>query len=119
MFLFALVVSFSCAFDYGAINGSKVPNELKTLVGTQRINVFLDDEFYFSAEIKDGKLYSSDIEVKKATLEAYFLNSTLERIEASNDKFGETLEAYKAGEIRIVKKTFMNKLRFFFAKFFI
>lgn len=119
IFTLMLITSLAYAFDYSELNELEVPAEVQRLVGNQKINFFIDEAFSFSLEIKKGIIYSNSEELDKASLEVYVLSSTLERIETSEDIKEDIIEAYKSGEIKIIKKTFMNRIRFFFARFFI
>lgn len=116
---FIFISSFVFALDYSKIEGFEIPSNLKGLVGNQKVNIFLDEAFVFSVEVEKGIVHYSETIIEKPSLEVYISQSTIDRIESSEDPAAELLKAYKSGEIRIVKKTFMNKIKFFFARFFI
>lgn len=114
-----LLVSVVSAFNYTDLEGSELPSEISGFIGNQKVNVFLDDLFMFSVLVEDGKVFPGDSLLEKASLEVYITNETISRIESSEDPVSEALKAYKSGEIKVIKKTLMNKIKFFFAKFFI
>lgn len=114
-----LMTSVVIAIEYSQMDGMEVPKEVRSLVGNQRVNVFLDGEFLFAGEVKDGKIYSNSTLLDKSSLDIYLTNETLNKITNSEDKMGAVLETYKSGETKVVKKTFLNKIKFFFARFFI
>ena len=114
-----LITSFVSALNYSQVNGTEIPSQVKGLVGNQKINFFLDDSFILSAEIKEGIVYANETEKEKTTLDVYVSSLTISRIESSENPTEEFLSAYKSGEIKVIKKTLLNKIKFFFAKFFI
>ncbi len=116
---FILISSFVCALDYSQIDGFEIPSNIQGLVGSQKANVFIDEFFAFSVEIQQGVMRYSETAIENPSLEVYVSQSTITRIESSGNPSAEFLKAYKSGEIRIVKKTFMNRIKFFFARFFI
>ncbi len=120
MFLsFVLVSSFVCALDYSKIDGFEIPSNYQKMVGNQKINVFIDNSFVFALEINHGIISYSNLTIEKPSLEVYVLQSTIDRIQVSENPSAELMKAYKSGEIRVVKKTFANKIKLFFAKFFL
>lgn len=116
---FILISSFVCALDFQKIGEIKVSPSEQRMIGSQKANVFIDDAFSFAVEVKGGIFRYVETPFEKPSLEVYTSQSTINRIESSERPTEELLKAYKSGEIRIVKKTFMNKIKFFFAKFFI
>lgn len=116
---FILISGSVCALDYSKIDGFEIPSNIKSLVGTQKANIFIDEVFSFGVETKGGKIYYNETQFENPSLEVYVSQSTIDRIESSKTPSEEFLKAYKSGEIRIVKKTFANKIKFFFARFFI
>ena len=116
---FILISSFVCALDYSKIDGFEIPSNVKSLVGSQKANIFIDETFAFSVEVKQGIVHYSEALIENPSLEVYVLQSIVDRIQASENPSAELMKAYKSGEIQIVKKTFVNKIKFFFARFFI
>ncbi len=116
---FILISSLVCALDYSKIDGFEIPSNVKSLVGSQKANIFIDETFAFSVEVKQGIVHYSETIIEKPSLEVYVSQSVINRIESSENPATEFLKAYKSGEIQITKKTFANKIKFFFAKFFI
>lgn len=115
----ALISSFVCALDYSKIDGFEIPSNYQKMVGNQKINVFIDNSFVFALEINQGRVGYSNSTIEKPSLEVYVLQSTIDRIQNSTMPGEELSKAYKSGEIRVVKKTFANKIKLFFARFFI
>jgi len=116
---FVLISSFVCALDYSKIEGFEIPSNIKSLVGTQKANIFIDNNFVFSVNVDKGIVHYSEILIEKPSLEVYVSQSTINKIESAENPSAEVLKAYKSGEIWVVKKTFANKIKFFFAKFFL
>lgn len=116
--LILLVMGVS-AREFSEVDGQEIPGKLRSLVGNQNINVYLDNAFVFSLKIQGGKVNYFEEELKKATLEAYSSNVTVNKVLESEDPVSEIISLYNSGDIVIKKKTIMNKIKFFFLKFFI
>ncbi|MEM3405832.1 MAG: hypothetical protein QW117_02590 [Candidatus Pacearchaeota archaeon] len=120
--LLFLFINFSIisAFDVSSIKEKEgeIPEEIGKLLGNQRINVYVDNSFVLAVEIISSKFYIKE-KFEKPTLEIYTTSFITEKIEKSDNPTKALLEAYKNGEIKIVKKTFLNKVKFFFGKFFL
>jgi hypothetical protein len=115
-----LAITLVFAFDASAINITEgdLPTAVTRMLGNQRINVYIDDSFVISAETASAKFYIKKESFEKPTLEIYTDSETLDEIMNSENPQEKALEAYNTGRIRIIKRTFGNKLRFFFANLF-
>lgn len=112
-------ISFSMAFDYDQLQDVEVPSQIQRIIGNQYVNVFIDSNFSFSASISKGIISVSDQQLEKTSLDVFISTETIQRIENSEDKPSEVIEAYKSGEIQVVRKTIRTRLAFWFARFFI
>lgn len=115
--ILALSMVYAIALDN--YQNTEIPKEYRKVVGNQKINVYLDNNFFIATEIKDGKVSLLKEKFQKPTLEVFVKNETLTKILSSQNPQQEILSAYKSGEIRVVKKTLLNKLKFWFTGFFI
>lgn len=116
--LVILLFEFSFA-DINSLEGTEIPKEIKGLVGNQKVNLYLDESFFLAFEIKEGKIYKKSDSFQKPSLEIYVKNETITKIISSENPQRELLNAYKSGEIRVVKRTLKNKIKFWLARFFV
>ena len=117
--IFIFSISFSMAFDYEQLQGVEVPSQIQRFIGNQDVNVYIDNNFSFSVSISKGIISASEKELGKTSLDVFLSRETIDRIESSEDKPSEIIEAYKSGEIQIVRKTIRTRIVFWFARFFI
>ncbi len=116
-----LTISLVSGFNQSSLEEpieGELPSAVSRLLGNQRVNVYVDNNFLLSAETSSNKFYVTNLELEKPTLEILTDSETLNEIANSENPQDTALEAYNDGRIIIVKKTFMNKVRFFFANLF-
>jgi hypothetical protein len=122
LFLMMFMISFISACKYTEMDGQEIPSAVGSIVGKQEINMYIDDSFDCGISTKEKKVKLSQSEFEKPTLEVYVNTSLLEEIQNHENPQQRAMEAYSNGEIKVVKKTFMNKLKFgiagIFSKFY-